>query len=67
MAASRPRPAFQLTTNVPGQQTCRVGRVGRLNDILKTQLEEAWLRIDRGGRLPGGGSRHVPRGNKIPR
>jgi hypothetical protein len=39
--------------------------VGRLNDILKSQME-AWLRAETGGRLPGEDSRHVPRGKKIP-
>ena len=31
----------------------------------QTQLE-AWRQLDRGGRLPGEDSRHLPRGNKIP-
>jgi DivIVA domain-containing protein len=56
---STDRPAGPLVSDAP---SCRVGRMGRLNDILK----RAWLRVDRGGRLPGRDSRHVPRGNKIP-
>jgi DivIVA domain-containing protein len=59
---STDRPDGPSVSDAP---SCRVGRVGRLNDILKTQLE-AWLQLDRGGCLPGEDSRHVPRGNKIP-
>ena len=61
----QPGPVTPLDEKVSAATLAGWARVGRLNDLLKPQWG-AWLLVDRGGRLPGGDSRHVPRGYKIP-